>query len=124
MKTERKKREFLNKAVCPSISCSEPHRIMPAMGKLILKPSAAADKAAKILLLIRAGLDVELDCIETLDEILMALTSLETHCLMVYSCKGAMTVEMVKRLRFERGLDVRPNAKVQEPLDFGTENRG
>lgn len=83
---------------------------MPAMGKVILRPCEAKNRAEKALILLRSGVDVETDCLETLDAIVLSLTSLEEYCLEVYSTKGAMPVEMVKRLRFQRGFDIRPNA--------------
>jgi len=65
------------------VTNSEPNRIMPSMGRLILKPSEAVSKAEKALKLLRDGVDVETDCLETLDEIVLALTPLEEQCLEV-----------------------------------------
>ena len=79
------------------------------MGRIILGPCRAKDRAVEALTLLRGGDDVHIDCLETLDEIVHLLTRLEEFCLEVHSTKGAMPVELVKRLRFDRGLDVRPN---------------
>ncbi len=92
------------------MNVSEPHSIRPPMGKLVLKPSSAPAKAAKAIKLLRDGHDVELDCLETLDLVLNNLTALEVHCLPVYSTKGAMPAAQARRLRFDRGLDIRPAA--------------
>lgn len=78
-----------------------------ALGKLILTPKHK--DAAKIALsLIRSGFDVKVDNLEVLDEILTSLTNLEESSLIILSGEKEMEIDMVKRLRFDRGLDVRP----------------
>lgn len=92
-------------------TATKPHS--KKMGKIILLPKAATNRANLALEALRDGHEVTTDCLETLDEIVQGLTPTEENCLEIESHKGPMSVEMVKRLRFERGFDIRPNAPAE-----------
>lgn len=84
----------------------------PPMGKIVLRHSPARVRAFAALRLLRLGKDVEVDCIEVLDELLTELGL--GSATVVVSHKGAMTLEMAHRLRFQRGFDIRPNEPAPE----------
>ena len=89
---------------------SEPHQIRPNMGKIFLQPSSAKDKAQKVLKILRSGKDVDIDSLEVLDEILNSISPLEESCILVEASNGEFDMSVLRRLRFRRGLDVRPRA--------------
>jgi hypothetical protein len=94
-------------------SFSEPHLIALPMGKLSLRAFNAEEKAQQVLFLLRCGEDVVIDNLEVLDEILKQLTRLEEHALIIESGNlgKVLSVDLAKRLRFDRGLDIRPSLK-------------
>lgn len=69
------------------------------MGKIILKPCATIEKAEKALTFLRRGTYVEVDCFDTLDEILSRLTTLEEHALVVQTTRGDFPAVLLKELR-------------------------
>lgn len=79
-------------------------------GQVHLLPSSADVEAARMLEALRAGRSPATSSLEALDEVLLALTPEEAATVQVASTKGPMTVEMAKRLRFERGFDIRPKS--------------
>ena len=83
-----------------------PPDVQPTIGNIVLRPSPSLSRAAAVLRRLRLGQDVEVDCLEVLDEVLMSLGAGEEPS--IISTKGPMTVETAKRLRFERGFEVRP----------------
>ena len=79
-----------------------------ARGDLRLTPSTAVEEGKALLLGIRNGHSPSTSNLEALDEVLSALTQEEEQTVRVVSSKGPMSIEMAKRLRFVRGLDIRP----------------
>jgi hypothetical protein len=56
----------------------------------------------------KAGDDLEIADLELLDEVLKVLDDINPRLVCIVSSRGSiMPLEMARRLRFERGLDIR-----------------
>jgi hypothetical protein len=88
-----------------------------------LLPSAAVEEGETILKALRAGHSPATSNLEALDEVLRALSPEEAEAVKVVSHNGPMTVETAKRLRFERGFDIRPKAAPDKPTTEPKEER-
>ncbi len=77
--------------------------------KLILLPNNSKQEAEKIVRHFESsGSDVVINNLEVLDEILHIITPKLRRSLKIHSGNKVLDIKMVERLRFERGLDIRP----------------
>lgn len=88
---------------------SEPHTITKNLNlKIRLMPCAAKKQAERQMQSLLRGKEIKVNDLEVLDTILNKLPKLYIHCLTVKSGKKSLSGDMIKRIRFERGLDPRP----------------
>lgn len=89
------------------------YTIVPPKAALILLPDTSKSKASEALKELRAGNNYETDDIFVLDEILQNLTEEDKEKIIVWSGLRPLGFDLLYRVRFERGLDPRPRAKIE-----------
>ena len=91
------------------MNVSEQHSMPKPVDMVIeLQKKNTVELANNCIADLRIGTKVIINDLEVLDAVLNKLTKLERHCVQMQSLTKTLTVPMVERLRFERGLDPRP----------------
>lgn len=87
---------------------SEPHIATPAKPGILLVPKNSKAKAEEVLNELKSGKSCKVDCLEVLDDILRLMSEEDESNFTIWSGHHHIDWAMIKRLRFDRGLDVRP----------------
>lgn len=77
------------------------------MNTIYLVKTNAKEMAQEALADLRTGKDVTLNCIEVIDELLQIATPEDRDRFEIWAGSKHFSWDMAKRLRFERGLDIR-----------------